>query len=272
MLDRLAEDPLLEADVADVDARERIGRLLHQDFLEGAEGIVVILVQHLRPAEQRLSLRLSGGELKRFRERLNRTGVVAERDQTPALLDECGRADVIGVEHRPLPGEFRSGGLLCVRGDLFVAIDELADIVLELRQLTQHAVHLLEEGDDLTLRRLALGVSRRATPLELPRDSIVFPAKRRDRCFCHHVAPCKAIFSFALSNLLVFKTTIVPILPPSNSSMTVRVSSRSGAAAPRRLRKSTSGIAPPWYWRTPSRNSGALGSGAGASYRRMRST
>src|SRR5439155_4661630 len=191
-------------------------------------------------------------------------------------------------------------------GQPLVAIDELADVVLELRHLAEHPVDLLEKGDDLALGGFALGVSRRAPPLELPGDGIVFAAQRRDRCFCGHVAPCRASFSFALSSLFVFKTTIVrpfcttrpamysaarpftipgggvtacaatcstsvtastmtPILPPSNSRMTVRVSSRSGAAVPSRLRKSTRGIAAPWYWSTPSRNSGAFGNGAGAS-------
>ncbi|PYO70671.1 MAG: hypothetical protein DMD64_16820 [Gemmatimonadetes bacterium] len=62
---------------------------------------------------------------------------------------------------------------------MLVAIDELADIVLELRQLTQHAVHLLEEGDDLALRRFALGVARRA--FQLVRDGVILAAQRGDR-------------------------------------------------------------------------------------------
>src|SRR6266571_3327260 len=41
--------------------------------------------------------------------------------------------------------------------------------------------------------------------------------------------------------------------------------SRCGAATPSRLRRSMSGTAAPWYCSTPSRKSGALGSGAGAS-------
>ena len=70
----------------------------------------------------------------------------------------------------------------------------------------------------------------------------------------------------------VTASTITPIFAPSDSRITVRVSSRSGAATLRRLRKSIRGTAAPWYWRTPSRNSGAFGSGAAGSWRRMRST
>src|SRR2546427_1657204 len=57
--------------------------------------------------------------------------MVAQRDETPALLDEGGRANVIGVQHRTLPREFRRRRLLRVGGDLLVAIDELANVVLQ---------------------------------------------------------------------------------------------------------------------------------------------
>ena len=179
VLDRLAEDPLLQADVADIDARERIRGLLHQDFLEGAEGVVVVFVQHLRPAQQRLRLRLPGRQLERLRERLNRAGVVAQGNETPALLDERRRTDVIGMEHRPLAGEFRRRGLLGIGGQLLVAIHELADVVLQLGQLGQRSVDLLEKRDDLALGRFPLGVAGRA--VELPGDGIVLPPQRRDR-------------------------------------------------------------------------------------------
>ena len=86
---------------------------------------------------------------------------------------------MIGVQHRSGTGEFRRGRLLGVGGDLFVAIDELTDLFLQLGQLPEHAINLLEVGDDLALRRLALGIPGRA--IELPRDGIVFPAQHRDR-------------------------------------------------------------------------------------------
>src|SRR5579859_662506 len=288
MLDRLAEDLFLEADVADVDARERIGRLLHQHLLKGGERAVVLLVQHLRPPEQRLRLRLAGRELQRLRERLDRPRGVAEHYKTKTLFDERRRADVVGVQHRPLSREFRSSGLLRVGCNLLVAIDELADVFFQLRQLAEHAVDLLEERDDFALRRFALGARPPAAAgrFELARDRIVFAPQRADRCFRRHDAPCKASFSFEFSSLFVFNTTIVrpscttspamysaarprtmpgggvtacagtcstsvtvstmtPIFPPSNSRITVRVSSRSAAAAPSRLRRSTSGTAPP---------------------------
>src|SRR5262245_1923263 len=283
MLDRLTEDPLLEADVADVDPGERVGGLLHQNFLEGGERVVVLLMQHLRPAEQRFRLRLARRELERLGERLNRARMVAQRNQAPPFLDERGGADVIGMNHGPLTGELGGRRLLGIGGELLVLVDELADVVLELRQLAEHPVHLLEIRDDLALGGFAFRRARR--PLEPARDRVVLLAQRGDLGIAH-CAACNSIFSVELSNLFVFKTTIVrpfcttspamysaarpftipgggvtacaatcstsvtastmtPILPPSNSRMTVRVSSRSGAAALSRLRKSTSGTAVP---------------------------
>src|SRR5439155_3948842 len=64
VLDRLPEDPLLQTDVADVDPRERIRRLLHEHLLKGSQGVVILLVQHLRPAEQdRKSTRLNSSHV-----------------------------------------------------------------------------------------------------------------------------------------------------------------------------------------------------------------
>jgi hypothetical protein len=60
VLDRLAEQALAQADVADVDAGEGVHRLAHQHFLEREERRVVLLVQHHRPPEQRFRLRLAG--------------------------------------------------------------------------------------------------------------------------------------------------------------------------------------------------------------------
>ena len=107
MLDRLAEDALLQTDVPDVDPGERIRRLLHQDLLKGPERVVVVLVQHLRPPEEGFGLRLSGGELQRFLQRLDRAGIVPERDQAPPLFDEGRGADVVGVHYRARAGELR---------------------------------------------------------------------------------------------------------------------------------------------------------------------
>src|SRR6266699_3199204 len=103
VLDGLAEDALLQTDVPDVDPGERVRRLLHQDLLEGAERVVVVLVQHLRPAEERFRLRLSGGELQRFLQRLDRPRVVAEGDETPPLFDEGRRPDVVRVDRGAVP-------------------------------------------------------------------------------------------------------------------------------------------------------------------------
>ena len=58
MLDRLTKDALLQANVADVDACEGVLRLAHQDLLEHEQRVVVLLLQHQRPPQQRLRLRI----------------------------------------------------------------------------------------------------------------------------------------------------------------------------------------------------------------------
>src|SRR6476659_10296245 len=100
VLDRLAEDSLLEADVADVDARERVRRLLHQDPLEIQQGVVVLLLMHLRPAKQRRCLEIVRRQLERLLQRRFGGRVVAERDAGPALLDEGRGPDVVGAKRR----------------------------------------------------------------------------------------------------------------------------------------------------------------------------
>src|SRR5207245_8168456 len=128
--------------------------------------------QHPRPPEQRLPPRLTRRELQRPLEGRDGARVIAERYQTPSLFDEGRGTDVIGVHRRPLAGELRRRRLLRVSGELLVAVDELANLVLQLRELAEHPVDFLEVGDDLPLRRLALGASGRA--LELARDGVVF--------------------------------------------------------------------------------------------------
>src|SRR5690348_2056301 len=292
MLDRLAKDPFLEADVADVDAGEGVRRLLHQDFLEGRQGVVVLLVEHLRPSEQRLRLRLAGRQLERLLERLDGSRVITERNETPALLDERGGADVIGVDDGARARElrrrrFRRGG-----GDLLEAVHELAHVLLQGGQLADQRVHALEVGDDFALHRLALRAPRHG--LEATRDLVIFAPEGGQRRIDHQVAGAvsfaavsSASFSLEVSRRAVLSTMIVrpsfttrpvmysaarpftipggdvisgaatcstsvtastttPSFPPSHSRITVRVSSRSGAAAPSRLRRSTSGTATPW--------------------------
>src|SRR5438132_1418157 len=271
VLDRLPEDPLLQTDVADVDPRERIRRLLHEHLLKGSQGVVILLVQHLRPAEQRLGLDLAGRELQGFLQRLD-------------------RPDVVGVDGGSRPRELRGRRLRRRRGELFVAVDQLADLLLQLAQLADERVDLLEEGDDLALHHFTLGPPGRR--VELARDRIVLRPQGANRGIEHQdfavslITPSMATFSFELSSRAVFSamtvrpsfttipvmysaaspftmfggavtslaatcstsvtaSTTTPSLPPSHSRMTVRVSSRCGAGAPSRLRKSTSGTAPP---------------------------
>src|SRR2546430_137263 len=290
MLDRLPEDPLLEPDVADIDARERIRRLLHEHLLEGSQGVVVLLVQHLRPAEQRLGLGLAGRQLQGLLERLDRARVVTERDEAPPLLDEGRGADVVGVHRGPRARELGSRRLRRRRRELLVAVDELADLFLQLAQLADERVDLFEERDDLALQHLTLGPAGRR--VEPARDRIVLRPQGANRGIDHQgfavslIAPSMASFSLELSSRAVLSAmtvrpsfTTIPVMysaaspftmfggavtslaatcstsvtaspttpsfPPSHSRMTVRVSSRCGAGAPSRLRRSTSGTAPP---------------------------
>jgi hypothetical protein len=77
VLDRLAEEALAQADVAEVDASERVRRLAHQHLPKCEQRIVILLVQHHRPAEKGLGLRLAGRQLQRSRERRFRGAVIA---------------------------------------------------------------------------------------------------------------------------------------------------------------------------------------------------
>src|SRR6266576_2660139 len=266
VLDRLAENAFLQTDISDVDAGERVGGLFHEDLLKRAERVVVVLVQHLRPAEQRLGLRLSRGELQRLVQGLDRPGVVPEGDEAPPLLVERRRTNVVGVDRGARAGE------------------------LGRRQLADERVHLLEVGDDLALHGLALGNARHR--LQATCDLLVLGSEGWERAI-HHQAfagsrttASSASFSLDVSSRAVLSTmmvrpsfttrpvmysaarpftiaggevisgaatcstsvtasTITPSLPPSHSRITVRVSSRSGAGALSRLRRSTRGTAMP---------------------------
>src|SRR6266480_1565311 len=291
MLDRFAEDALLQTDVPDVDAGERVRGLLHQHLLKRAERIVVVLVQHLRPPEERFGLRFSGGELQRLLQRLDRTRIVPERDQAPPLFDESRRADVVCVDRGARARELRRRRLRRGGGDLLEAVHQLADLFLERRQLADERIDLLEVGDDFALHGLALSAVRHR--LEATGDLLVLGSQGRERARNHHAfagsrtAVSSASFSFEVSSRAVLSTMIVrpsfttrpvmysaarpltiaggdvisgaatcstsvtastmtPSLPPSHSRITVRVSSRSGAGALSRLRRSTSGTATPW--------------------------
>jgi hypothetical protein len=52
VLDGFPEDALLQADVSDIDAGQGIGGLLHQHLGEVAERVVIVLVEHLGPAQE----------------------------------------------------------------------------------------------------------------------------------------------------------------------------------------------------------------------------
>src|ERR671911_572882 len=86
VLDRLTEDPFLQADIPHVDACQCIRRLLHQHPGKVAQRLIVVLMKHLGPPEQRLCLDRSRREAERFIQRLDRPGVVSERNEAPTLL------------------------------------------------------------------------------------------------------------------------------------------------------------------------------------------
>src|SRR6266699_89760 len=213
VLDGLAEDALLQTDVPDVDPGERVRRLLHQNLLEGAERVVVVLVQHLRPAEERFRLRLSGGELQRFLQRLDRPRVVAEGDETPPLFDEGRRPDVVRVDRGAGAREFRRRRLRRRRGDLFEAVHQLADLLLERRQLADERIDLFEVRDDLALHGLALGAARHR--LQATRDRLVLASQGREGAVHHRTfagsrtAVSSASFSLDESRRAVLSTMIV---------------------------------------------------------------
>src|SRR5262245_2353973 len=289
MLDRLAEDPLLEADVADVDARQRIRRLFHQDLLKGRQGVVVVAVQHLRPAEQGFGLRLPRGQLERLVEGLNGAVVIPERNEAPSLLDERRRADVVRFHRGTDTGELGRGRLRGGRRlQLLVLVDQKADILFQLPHVGEQRVDLLEKEDDLLLDGVAFRLI--AGLVEALRDTVVLSAQRRHRRVAHQadsfMAVASASFSRDASSFAVLSTMMVrasrptrpvmysaaspltiaggaltaaapicmtsvtvsttkPILPPSQSSTMMRVSSLSGASTPSRLRRSITGTGSP---------------------------
>src|SRR5881296_114660 len=219
---------------------------------------------------------------------------------------------MIGVDRGARSGELGGGGLCCGRRDLFETVHQLANFLLERRQLADERVDLLEITDDLALQGFALRAARHR--VEAARDLFVLGPQGRERGIRHQTfadsftTASSATFSVEERSREVLSTMIVrapspvttmpvmysaarpltmpgggvtsvaatcstsvtastttPILAPSHSRITVRVSSRCGAGTPSRLRRSMSGTAVPWYCSTPSRKSGALGSGAGAS-------
>src|SRR6478672_11190410 len=95
VLDRLAKYPLLEANVADIDARERVLRLAHQDLLEHEERVVILLLQHQRPAEQRFGLRIVRREVERLAQSSLRADVIPERKLAPSFFDEGRRPEMV---------------------------------------------------------------------------------------------------------------------------------------------------------------------------------
>src|SRR5205823_10896355 len=81
------------------------------------------------------------------------------------------------------PRELRGRRLRRRRGELFVAVDQLADLLLQLAQLADERVDLLEEGDDLALHHLTLGPPGRR--VEMARDRIVLRPQGANRGIDH---------------------------------------------------------------------------------------
>src|SRR2546425_12081655 len=136
------------------------------------------LVEHLGPPEERLRLGLAGRQRQRLLERLDGASVIAERNETPPLLDEGGRPDVVRVHRWAAAGKLWRRRLRSRRCELLVAIDEGADLLLQVRELGDERVHLLEVADDLALDGFALGATPRR--VELPGDGVVLGPQRGD--------------------------------------------------------------------------------------------
>src|SRR5260370_8694944 len=151
-------------------------------------------------------------------QRLDRAGVVAQGDQTPPLLDEGRGPDAGGVGGGAGARELRRRRFRRRGADLLEAVDELADVLLQGRQLADERVDLLEVRDDLALHGLALGAARQR--LEPARNRFVLGAEGRQRGVDHQAlafswtAASSASFSFELSRRAALSTMMVrPFVP-----------------------------------------------------------
>jgi hypothetical protein len=95
VLDGLAVDPLLEADVADVHARDCVRGILLQHAIEREQCIVVRPAQHLRPSQQHQGLRVIRHQFERATEFRFGRGWITARDEAPAAIDVCRRIEAV---------------------------------------------------------------------------------------------------------------------------------------------------------------------------------
>src|SRR6266702_978805 len=205
VLDRLTENAFLQTDVSDVDAGERVGGLFHEDLLKRAEGVVVVLVQHLRPPEQRLGLLEVGDDLALHGLAL---GTARYRLQATRDLLVLGSEGWEGaIHHHAFAGS---------------------------RTTASSASFSLDVSSRAVLSTMMVRPSFTTRP-------VMYSAARP-----FTIAGGDVISGAATCSTSVTASTITPSLPPSHSRITVRVSSRSGAGALSRLRRSTRGTAMPW--------------------------
>jgi hypothetical protein len=81
MLDGFTVNLLAQAHVADVRASERIPRIAHQHIVKRQEGTVIMFLQHLSPAEQRLRFVAVRCKFERAAQRRFRMDRITERKQ-----------------------------------------------------------------------------------------------------------------------------------------------------------------------------------------------
>jgi cold shock CspA family protein len=94
---------------------------------------------------------------------------------------------VIGVDRGPGAGELGSRGRRGRAAGLFVALDQTADVFLHLSQVGECGVDPLEEGDDVTLHRLALGGLPHRGQASL--DLLKLTPQGRERRLAHLIRP-----------------------------------------------------------------------------------
>src|SRR5262249_33431140 len=144
VLDCFAENALLQANVADVDARQGVLWLTHEHLLKGEQGVVELILQHQRPAEKRLGLRIVWRQVEGVFQDLLRATEIAHRNLAPSLLYEGRGADVVGADHRLLAAKSRRNGWRYAPHAL-PFLDESKHVPAECRERGQIVIDGLEQ-------------------------------------------------------------------------------------------------------------------------------
>src|SRR5680860_1182021 len=142
MLDRLAVDPFPEANISEVDPRQIVVGVTEKYTLQGSERVVIIFHRHLRPAEERTRVRITGRKLERLLERGARRREIPGGDCAPPAVAEGRAAEVVGAA---APGRLR-------RSDgphRLILFDERAEVVFEEAEVGDRSLHVTEQRKNL---------------------------------------------------------------------------------------------------------------------------